>query len=225
MSTWIEILYAKIAERDLSAIEFMIEQGIDCEVSEYESVVHRSFQIQRGSMNVPPSRDVIKILTSARIMKPMMAAIYMQDVKVMRSIVADDPSQLETRDATSYTPVLRASEICKTEVLRCLLDLGADIHATRSNGFGCVHLAGWNEIHPDERVDTLQLLLEQGCDVNAVSDENATALMLAAMCFKENSVAVLLKYGADVTIVSHENLTALAYAQGTDYSPCIDLLT
>jgi|GEM_PF-6566629 len=214
-----------IEDGDVDRIEEIV-RGLVCEdVKPYEHILHRAFQIQPGSMNVPPNPEVINILTSNDMIAPIYRGIYNVDAGCVEAALKDDSSQLEKRDASSYTPFLRAAETCKTSIISLLIDKGADIQATRDNGFGALHLAAWNEIHPQERVDTLMLLADSGCDVNRLSHENATPLMLASMCFKENSVECLLKLGADPGLKSNEGKTALDYAKATNYNPVISLLT
>jgi len=49
--------------------------------------------------------------------------------------------------------------------------------------------------------------------------------MLAAMCFKDDSVKRLLEHGADRELKSNENRTALDYAVAPRHQPGIDLLS
>ena len=78
---------------------------------------------------------------------------------------------------------------------RNLIDLGADIHATNSNGATVLMIAAANTSYPD----VITILTNAGIDVNAKSNDGQTALMYAARFNKNPQILIaLINAGADV---------------------------
>ena len=96
-----------------------------------------------------------------------------------------------------------------------LLELGADIHATDDEGGTALHAAlqiGWTDYQHSNhypRLDVLELLLERGANVNALTIRRVTPLHGAASQASVNAVALLIKLGADVNAVDEANRTPL----------------
>lgn len=78
---------------------------------------------------------------------------------------------------------------------RNLIDLGADIHATNSNGATILMIAAANTSY----LDVITILTNAGIDVNAKSNDGQTALMYAARFNKNPQILIaLINAGADV---------------------------
>jgi ankyrin repeat protein len=142
---------------------------------------------------------------------PFILASAAADVEMMQILLAAgaDPS-LVTNSKT--TAVMAASglnrgigESALTEAqalaaVRFLIDLGADARGATSNGenalFGAAY-RGWNTL--------LQLLIEKGADVNAVSKAGVTPWLAASgfgdrlggVLYNTEGANILLKHGAD----------------------------
>ena len=72
---------------------------------------------------------------------------------------------LEERDAKYRTPLLLAAKLGKTDVVKFLLDKGADVNATDRFGHNALHML---LLHDDTKcdLDSADALLEAGLDVN-----------------------------------------------------------
>jgi len=82
------------------------------------------------------------------------------------------------------------------EMAQHLLDCGVDVDARESDGWTPLYLAAWNE-----RRDFVQLLLEHGAAVNAVTtDDGETPLHRASATGNVDVVRLLLEHGADPNI-------------------------
>lgn len=224
MSEWSDELQRRVQKADLVSIREQVACAIEGDRADLEHVIHHAFQIQRGSMQVPPHPAVIEALTDSKWIPPIFRAVYRQEVDDIRHLVSDSPEVLELQDQKGCTPLLRAAETCKLEVITTLVLAGSNLHAVNQHGFGCLHLSGWNEVHPGERLETLSYFAAAGCEVNARSDHEATPLMLAAMCFKADSVQRLLELGADPSLRSDEGKTALEYAASSGDQAVISAL-
>jgi ankyrin repeat protein len=106
------------------------------------------------------------------------------------SLLLEHSADVDGRGREGQTPLHRALSV---EVVRCLLDGGADIDAPNDNGWTALCLAACHG-----RVEFARMLLECGARTDARTVSDHTALHLAADGEKIQSVRLLLEYGADV---------------------------
>lgn len=89
------------------------------------------------------------------------------------------------------TPLMVAAERGYTEVVKALIDSGADVNAQRNNGWSAlIHAARHG------RTETVRVLMDAGADVNAKSNDGETALMLALQYDHTGVVDILKQSGA-----------------------------
>ena len=99
-----------------------------------------------------------------------------------------------------------------TEVVRLLLEAGADVNAFDGQYRNALHAAS-----SAGRVTTVRLLLDQGADVNATDGVRSTALQAAISVGCEKTTRLLLDQGA-------EHHTALQAAVSAGHAKTIQLL-
>jgi uncharacterized protein len=127
----------------------------------------------------------------------------------------------------NYTPLLLAAKNGQAAVMTPLLAAGADVNATTSNGTTALMLAaglGWRNGSPlapsydqgtdAEAVETLELLLSLGLDLEATNQTGDTALHAAvAGRGSEAIVRFLLERGADPLAANGRQQTPLSIAE------------
>jgi ankyrin repeat protein len=130
------------------------------------------------------------------------------------------------------TPFLRAAQSGDLELLRLLLEHGADPNIPTEDGVTPLMVAsgiGWvegvtYEWSPQQTLETVELLLDLGADVNAQDvTDGRTALMGAAHKGRSDVVRLLVERGADMSlrdIGSRDSIHALAGTtwQAVDYA-------
>ena len=96
----------------------------------------------------------------------------------------------------------KAVQECSPETIRAMLDAGADVRYVRPHNYTAMIdvLHRWKcDDEEDEAalVPLMQLLIERGADVNAISDYGESALRVAARRGRFDIVWLLLQAGAD----------------------------
>lgn len=118
-------------------------------------------------------------------------------------------AQLDGFDTLDQTALIAAVDHNQIEIIRFLLDKGANPNLGDHAGWTpLIHAAyfGANE-------ELLSLLIDRGADVNGRNDRGVSALYLAAAVGREDQVRVLLKHGADPALASKAGYTPKQVAQ------------
>jgi len=109
-------------------------------------------------------------------------------------------------DFMEATPLLVARP--HPDVIRALLEAGADPNATNIRGRTVLHHAMGYDF--DWAVESVRLLLHAGASVNVADKQGGTPLMWAASSHHVEIVRMLLAVGADVNARDRKGETALA---------------
>ncbi len=115
------------------------------------------------------------------------------------------------------TPLVLACVTGKVEVVKALLDAGAEVNTARGD-FGSPLQAACAEFGQranKDNIEVVEILLKAGADVNAVGGPGGTALALAAHCLLPEVVRTLLNSGADPDLPVGDE-TLLAYTDAHD---------
>lgn len=118
-------------------------------------------------------------------------ATWRGDIAAMQRLLAHDLSLMDTRYACGNRPLHIAAASGRTEAVRLLLALGADVNARNVCGVTPLHLAILNSAS-----DLVERLLRAGADVNACAEQGATPLTLARMQGRRDIVERLRAAGA-----------------------------
>jgi uncharacterized protein len=142
--------------------------------------------------------------------------------------------------AKGATPFMRAAKSGDVEVMKLLLEAGADASLTMPNKSTALMFAaglGWRDGSPaapsydqgtpEEAVQAITLLLERGADLNAANDNGDTALHLAVTNRgAPEIVRFLIARGANLQAQNKRGQTPLAAAMASrkDLGPLIAIL-
>jgi len=105
------------------------------------------------------------------------------------------------------TPLHRASAMGHVEVVRTLLEHGADMTAQNEDGSTPLHRASRRGC-----VEVLRVLLEHGADATAQDKNRSTPLHQASIAGHVDSMRILLQYGVDATAQDKNGWTPLHLA-------------
>jgi ankyrin repeat protein len=113
--------------------------------------------------------------------------------------------------------VLMHAAMCENaEIVKMLIDAGADVNKKDKNGMTALMHAVYNlgQTSPKSNVEISKILIESGADVNMVTEYNDTALHL--LCSKTKDMVevadLLIKAGADVNVKDSNERTPLMEA-------------
>jgi ankyrin repeat protein len=142
--------------------------------------------------------------------------------------------------AKGATPFMRAAKSGDVEVMKLLLDAGADPMMTMPNKSTALMFAagmGWRDGSPaapsydqgtpEEAVQAITLLLERGLDLNAANDNGDTALHLAVVNRgSPEIIRFLISRGANLKAQNKRGQTPLAAAKASrrDLSHLVEIL-
>lgn len=131
-------------------------------------------------------------------------------------------SDISWVDFTGETPFLRAALAGDIEVMRLLLEHGADPNIpTNSNTTALMAASGVNwsvgqtyTESKDRSMEAVKLCLEKGADVNAINTMGFTALTGAVNRGSDDIVEFLVKHGAHMDVKDKEGRTLMDWAEG-----------
>jgi ankyrin repeat protein len=146
------------------------------------------------------------------------------DAARVREIVERDRAQANTVAPDGYSPLGLAAFFKRREVVRYLLDAGADpLPASRQGGFTPLHSAVASDAGAVD-VEIVGLLLAKGADPNAKSQSGSTPLHTVGFTGDRASLDLLLKHGADPGIKNNDGKSAVDIARERGRQEIADLL-
>lgn len=111
---------------------------------------------------------------------------------------------------TRYTPIVCAARFGNLEIVKKLVNAGADVNQTQMNGEGALANAANNDNY-----EVAEYLLEKGADPNKIAYQGITPLAVAE---SSRMIKLLLAYGADPNIPDCDgDLPIIARIDNHDY--------
>jgi len=122
------------------------------------------------------------------------------------------------------TPFLLATKVVDLELMRLLLDLGADPLLTNEDGTTALLVAAGVSVWPnesagskEEALEAVKLMMELGDVVTTIDDHGDSALHGSVMRGSKELTLFLLEQGTDLNHVNECGWTPLTIAQGVFY--------
>ena len=122
------------------------------------------------------------------------------------------------------TPFLLAAKVVDLELMRLLLDLGADPLLTNEDGTTALLVAAGVSVWPnesagsnEEALEAVKLMIELGDEVTTIDDHGDSAIHGSVMRGSKELTLFLLEQGAEFNYVNECGWTPLTIAQGVFY--------
>jgi ankyrin repeat protein len=195
---WRPIFHAGLWRQE-QVVRLLIEAGADLsahdgyamhyagEVPHNKAIVALLVQYGALDAHVRPTDDLSR---------QFLAAVFLADAARVESLLRRHPHLATQRDGRGDQPILHAARNGDTEIVRLLLDHGADPNTVNDRGHTALYCAGGHG-----HLETLKLLLERGADCDAkFTDDGKTLLEWLAQYpddFRYKPIAAeLLRYKA-----------------------------
>ena len=158
----------------------------------------------------PDNMNVIKVLVAhGAATSEILAAVYLDDVEEVTSLLDADPELVHACDEAGMTPLHRAAENGQVEIVELLLARGADLEARTTDADQTA--LGRSYYHED----VLEVLLAHGATVDIFTAVNAR---------KADYVADLLRQDPSLTDARMWDMTPLHFAAMNDAPDMAGLL-
>jgi ankyrin repeat protein len=153
-------------------------------------------------------------------MTALMKTVQKNDVAGARTLIAGGANVNEL-DPNGDAPLVMAAYLGHTEIVKLLLDAGADVAAVdpgmKATALHAAAYAG--------RTEAARLLIEHGIDIDKQGPKNGyTALHDAIWENNVETARVIIAAGADLTLRSHSGETPLDFARSKHRKEIIGLI-
>jgi ankyrin repeat protein len=169
---WRPIFHAGLWRKE-QVVRLLIEAGADLaahdgyvlhyagEVPNNKTIVAMLVQYGALDAHVRPTDDLSR---------QFLAAVFLADALRVRSMLARHPHLATAADGRGDYPIHHAARNGDTQIVRLLIEAGADVNARNTRGHTVLYCAGGHG-----HLDTLQLILDAGgdCDVRFTQDGKA----------------------------------------------------
>ncbi|HET6762621.1 MAG TPA: ankyrin repeat domain-containing protein [Longimicrobiaceae bacterium] len=149
--------------------------------------------------------------------------VVVGDLEGTRALLDADPEWATRITADGWTLLHGAAFFARLDILKLLLERGADptVASTNQMRNQALHAALAGRLDRDG----IALLLDRGADVNARQHGGYTALHAAAMHGDAAMVELLLARGADPAVATDDGKTAADFARENGHEDMVPILT
>ncbi|KAK2834032.1 hypothetical protein Q7C36_014733 [Tachysurus vachellii] len=135
-------------------------------------------------------------------------AAKLGNLEIITLLLNTGQVDINAQDSGGWTPIIWAAEHKHTDVIRALLNRGADVTLKDKEMNVCVHWASFAG-----SAEIAELILNAGCPLSSVNLHGDTPLHIAAREGHIHCVTLFLSRGADIDVVNKEGDTPLSLAR------------
>ena len=164
-------------------------------------------------------------LTTESGFTPLMASTGRNNIAIAELLI-EKGADIEARDDDGINALVYASTYNNEEMVKFLLEKGADANTVCEIENEHIDISPTPLMNAAYRGNTniINMLLENGADINYTTDYGMTALMYAASFNQFEAAKVLLENNADTSVTDEYGRTALDLAKSEDYKDIVELL-
>ena len=156
---------------------------------------------------------------------PLMASAGCHNIAITELLI-EKGADIEARNDDDINALVYASTYNNEEMVKFLLEKGADANTVCEIENEHTDISSTPLMNAAYRGNTniINMLLENGADINYTTDYGMTALMYAASFNQFEAAKILLENNADTSITDEYGRTALDLAKSEDYKDIVELL-
>ncbi|MBX3118488.1 MAG: ankyrin repeat domain-containing protein [Fimbriimonadaceae bacterium] len=143
------------------------------------------------------------------------------DSLMVSSMIAEDPSLISAFSADGFTALGLASYFGKFEAAKALVEAGADPNTLSNNDF---HVAPIHSALAGGHINIVNLLLDNGANVNLAAGGGWTPLHYAADIGDADLTLRLLKMGANTGALTGDGQSAAEYGDQVGHGHISDII-
>jgi len=217
-------LLVSLVNKHYTFAKFLVDRGADVNLADVlgRTPLYAAIDMRNEDYSATPGRLALDTMPSIDIVKALLDrgadtnAALTQRLPGRSGMDGGDTSLGE-----GTTPLMRAARAGDAEVMRLLLAKGADPKRMSKEGNTALMFAagvGYRDKNTTgteaQALEAVQVMLEQGLDINQVNTREETALHGAANRGADSIIEFLVAHGAKIDLKSKTNFTALDIAMG-----------
>lgn len=138
------------------------------------------------------------------------------------SVIASlqDKRSSNCRNEAGVTGLMIAADRGYDEIIKILLESGADVNAKDHSGITALMTAACSG-----KESCVKTLLEAGADVQILANDDSSALMYGVLSGKPGVVKMLLDAGANTNVINKSDATVLKLTEGNRYRTIRQMVT
>lgn len=207
-------VFAASYDGHANVVQRLVDEGADVNLAADSGwaplqIAYDSAAVTSVLMSAQTKPDINRVTTSSNNTALYLASRhnFIRVVEILLENGADPDQKCEKEQ----TPLIAANREGNSDVVRVLLEAGANVNACTSHGTVAIHHAVWFD-KPSRNDACLRSLLEYSPDLKMVDKDGDTALH----CVRETTPVLLMKLlinaGADPNVINNAGHTALAMA-------------
>ncbi len=229
-NSWANDLVEAAGEGDVAKVTALLKKNVAVDTRGDEGNTALIQAVREGSL------DVVRVLVEHKAdvnakneygYTPLLFSTSDGDWNITKFLLENKADVHVRGTSNTDTPLLHAAHHHNVALLPLLIQYGANIHDKTETGSTALHVAA-----SGGRVESVQLLLDKGLDINARNKYGNTPLIEAVDSYivrynhhgavgdYEGTIKLLLENKADPNIKNSEGYTALDMAKG--FAPNID---
>lgn len=145
--------------------------------------------------------------------RQLFSAIEKADLPSIEKLIASG-ADINAQNENWRTPLMEASRRCLSDIMKFLIEKGANVNKADNNGYTSLWYAATSFAMSFSQIPAMNHLIEANARVNDVDYYGTSILMHAASYGDLESVTLLIRSGADVYATNAYGFTALDFAEG-----------
>ncbi|WP_265032364.1 ankyrin repeat domain-containing protein [Wolbachia endosymbiont (group B) of Apotomis turbidana] len=206
-------LHVAIQGNKLNTVELLLGRGADIEVRDIYNQTSLDLATRKGYL------DIAGILKQVQLDRKLLTIVESGGFNEAKGLIAQD-ANIDTNDKNGNTLLYSAAEIGDLNLVKLLLDNGANIEA-KNGEYQATPLHGAVENY---RIDVVKLLLNRGANVNAEDKDNWTPLHYGADTNSPDIVKVLVDAHANLGAKGNYGKTPLDIAKDKGHNNIVEYL-